>query len=275
MKIGGFNKLRVNRKSGNNYILTNNQNEEAILFSRELESELNMDDEVEAFVYSDADHPFIATLKHPKILLNEFAFLRVNAVDKFGAFLDWGLSKDLFVPFSSQKLRMETGKTYLVYLDLDQVSGRLVGSGKFNKFYSNEGHDLQVKDEVDVLVADKSVLGYNVIINKKYHALLFESEIIRPVKTGDELKAYIRSIREDGKIDIRLRKPGHFEVNDAEKIILDQLQKSGGVLNLSDKSDPDLIKQKLNMSKKTFKTAIGALYKKKLILIQDHCVELV
>ena len=275
MLLGEFNKLDVTRKVGANYILTNDKQEEAILFARELEEELVPGDTVEAFVFSDADFPFIATLKKPKINLHEFAYLKVNSVNKFGAFLDWGLAKDLFVPFSSQKLRMEEGKSYLVYLDLDEVSGRLVGSGKINQFYTTEGHDLEPKDEIELLIADKSILGYNVIINRKYSALLFESEIIRPVRTGDVLTAYVKSIREDGKIDVRLRKPGHFEVNDAESNLIEILNKSKGYLNLTDKSDPDEIRNKLQMSKKTFKMAVGALYKKRVIRIENDGIYLV
>ncbi|MFI5204505.1 MAG: S1 RNA-binding domain-containing protein [Flavobacteriales bacterium] len=275
IKLGEINKLRVHRKSDEAYFLTADYDKEAILFNRDVEKELEMGAEVEVFVYSDAEHPFIATFKEPKIKLNEFAVLNVTEVNKAGAFLDWGLPKELFVPFAEQKLKMVQGRRYLVYLYLDKISGRLVASAKINKYLNKEPHTLKPKEEVDLMVAYPTDLGVNMIINNKFTGLLFDNEMIRPLTLGEKLKGYVKSVRDDGKIDVRLRKPGPVEILDGERFLKDYITNNNGFLPLTDKSDPDEIREILGMSKKTFKQAVGALYRKRAIRLEEDGIYLV
>ena len=275
IKLGEWNKLRVQRKSNEAYFLTEDYDKEVILFNRDVEKELEMGAEVEVFVYSDAERSFIATFKVPKIKLNEFAVLNVTEVNKAGAFLDWGLPKDLFVPFGEQKLKMEEGRRYMVYLYLDKISGRLVASAKINKYLNKEPHSLKPKEEIDLMVAYPTDLGVNMIINNKFSGLLFDDEMIKPLTLGEKIKGYVKNIREDGKIDVRLRKPGPVEILDSERFLLEYITKNNGFLPLTDKSDPDDIRETLGMSKKTFKQAVGALYRKRKIRLEEDGIYLV
>lgn len=277
IKIGEYNKLQVIRKTKDVCYLTDNNAHEAILIlNREVSPKIEIGEKIDVFIYSDSEHPYIATLLEPKIKLHEFAFLKATAVNEYGAFLDWGLAKDLFVPFAEQKRKMEEDRWYVIYLFLDEHSGRLVGSNKLNKFLDKENHDIQIQDEVDLLVAERTKLGFNVIINNKAMGLLFESEIIRPLRIGERLKGYIKNIRQqDNKIDVWLRKPGYEEVNKSEKIILDRIKANEGFLGLTDNSDSEEIRKELEMSKKTFKKAIGVLYKQRLIRLEKDGIYLI
>lgn len=275
LKIGQYNTLRVTRIENAGCYLTNDYEHEAILFKAEYKIVPEVGQELNVFVYSDAENEFIATLKKPHAIVNEFAVMKAMSITERGAFLDWGITKDLFVPFAEQKAKMIQHKKYLVKVFLDEMTGRILGTTKLHRYLSNEDCTLNVKDEVKLIVWEKSDLGMKVIINEKHTGLIFNSDIITELYPGDKLIGYVKTIREDQKIDITLRKPGHHEVHESERNILDYLEKHEGFLDMNDDSDPQEIRDKLNMSKKTFKKAIGALYKQRLITMAPEGIHLV
>ena len=182
-------------------------------------------------------------------------------VNQYGAFLDWGLAKNLFVPFREQKQRMKAGEWHIVYMYCDEESDRLVASAKWHKFIQREILTVEEGEQVNLLIAHPTDLGRNVIINNIHAGLIFKSDLSKALQMGDRLKGYIKQIRPDNKIDIRLDQEGYAKVEPNAQRILDKLKNANGFLPLTDKSDPDVIRQQLGMSKKTFKKAIGALYK--------------
>ena len=226
-------------------------------------------EELTVFVYLDHEERLVATTLEPYILLNEFSLLRVNYVNNIGAFLDWGMEKDILVPFKEQARPMEKGKRYLVYLYMDEKTNRLVASSKTNQFLSNDDLDIQNGDEVDLIVSHITEIGINVIINEKHKGLLYKDEVYDDaIRTGDRMIGYIKNIRPDNKIDVSLQKQGYESVEPNSEIIIDELRANRGFLRLNDNSDPDDIRTVLKMSKKTFKKAIGLLYKQKIIDIK-------
>lgn len=274
IKIGEYNLLRVTRSDADGIYLTNDYENEAILFKRELESIPEIGSEHNLFVYSDSEHKFIATFKKPIAQLNEFALLKVVAANSNGAFLDLGLNKDLFVPFAEQKVKMLSGRSYVVRIFKDEFTDRLLGSSRLSKFISNENLTVKPKEEVQLIPFEKTELGIKVIINGKHHGLIFHNDIFQEVKIGIPITGYIKNIRDDEKIDVTLRKTGHHEVNESEFVILNYLKQNNGFMDMNDDSDPDEIKYKLNMSKKTFKKALGALYKQKIVELKPEGVYL-
>lgn len=275
LKPGEYNKLRVCRIENAGYYLTNDYDNEAILFKRELKSPPEIGDEYDVFVYSDAENPFIATLKKPKAIINEFAVMKAMSITQSGAFLDWGIDKDLFVPFAEQKTKMIQHKNYLVRVFKDEFTGRILATSKLFKFLSNENLNLNIKDEVELVVWEYSHLGVKVIVNDKHEGLIFNSDLMTTLQPGEKITGYIKNIRPDNKMDIALRKPGHHEVNQSEFFILNYLEKNGGFMEMNDDSDPQEIRDKLRMSKKTFKQAIGALYKQRLIKLESDGIYLI
>ena len=235
----------------------------------------NIDDEVDVFVYLDSEDRPVATTEKPLATVGEFEFLKVVSVTQVGAFLDWGLAKDLLVPFREQKMRMETDRWYVVHIYIDVETNRIVGSAKIDKFLDNVPPEYNVGDEVDILVSSKSDLGYNAIINNLHTGVLYQNETFKPLRVGHKLKAYIKKVREDDKIDLLLEKPGHKKLDDIAQAVYDALIKANGFLPLGDKSAPETIYHILGMSKKNFKKAIGTLYRLKKIVIEDEGVRLV
>lgn len=275
MKIGKDNILSVARQMPQGMYLVDEFGTEVLLPNAYVVEGMRIDDKLEVFVYTDSEDRLIATTLDPKIQLHEFAYLKVKQVNDFGAFLDWGLNKDLLVPYSNQARPMEEGKSYIVYLILDPKTERLVGTTRFIKLFKNEEHNLKLDDQVDVLFYDLTDLGANVIINNKYRGLIYKNEIFQSFNIGDCAKAWVKNIRPDNKIDLSLNKPGYSHVlNDAERI-LEKLNASGGFIGLSDKSKPEDIINRLEMSKKTFKKAIGALYKEKKIILEEDGIRLI
>jgi hypothetical protein len=207
--------------------------------------------------------------------MDEFGLLRVNYTNQFGAFLDWGLEKDLFVPFKEQARPMEKGKRYLVFAYLDEKTNRLMASSKTNQFLNNDELTVAVGDEVDLIISHITELGINVIINDIHKGLLYKDQVYQDIRTGDRMTGYIKAIRPDKKIDVSLQKQGYENVEPNAEKILDELKASRGFLRLNDNSHPEDIKTVLQMSKKTFKKAIGALYKDKLIEIKEDGIYLI
>ena len=273
IRLGAYNNLRVDTISDLAFYLVDEEKDAAILQREGLKQEFEVGDYVKVFVYKDSDERVVATLETPKITLNEYAPLKVINVTSAGAFMDWGLPKDLFVPFKEQFRNLEVGETYLCYLYLDEDSERLAASTKLRKFLEEE-ETYEAGEEVNLLIWQKTDLGYKAIINREAEGLLYNNEIFQNLHIGQEVTGYIKTIREDDKIDLVLQKQGYQNIEPNAQKVLDVLKKNNGFLSLHDKSDPEKIKVTLSMSKKTFKKAIGALYKEKLITIKPEGIQL-
>lgn len=267
IKLGLINTLEVLRDTSVGLFL-GDESQEVLLPNRYVPDGVDVGDSLDVFIYTDSEDRPVATTLTPKIKLGEFACLEVKDVTAFGAFLDWGLAKDLLVPTNEQMERMQSGEMHVVYLYLDEKTNRLAASTKLKNFLKT---DTVVKEghEVNLLVCRHSELGIQVLINDSHLGLLYHDQVFKPLHIGDKVKGYIKLIREDGKIDVSLQKTGYVQIEDSQQLILDALKKNKGSLNLSDKSDPKEIYAKLGISKSVFKKAIGGLYKRQLITIED------
>ncbi|MBL0046490.1 MAG: GntR family transcriptional regulator [Bacteroidetes bacterium] len=273
-QLGHYNTLRIARKVDFGVFLTDGT-DEVLLPKKNLTPEMEIGTEVEVFIYKDSEDRTIATVQRPFAVVGEFAYLLVKEVNTIGAFLDWGLEKDLLVPFREQDKLLEAGKRYVVYIYVDKLTKRIAASAKINRYAKNEEINLAENEEVDVLIFKKTDLGYGAIINNLYQGLIYKNEVFTELTIGDKRKAWIKAIREDGKIDLRLQKVGFELSDDAQELIMQKLKEKGGFLALHDGSDPQLITKELGMSKKTFKKAIGGLFKYKLITIEGEGIRLV
>lgn len=272
--LGQLNTLEILRETPPGLFLGDDEGNEILLPNKYVPASFEIGDKLTVFAYLDShERPVTTTLK-PYMKVNEFGLLRVTALSDYGAFLDWGLEKDLFVPFKEQARDMEEGKRYVVYCYLDEETNRLVGSSKTNKFLSNDELTVERFEEVDLMVSRFTDLGVEMIINQKHKGLVYNDEIYRELKLGEKLKGVISKIREDNKIDLSLQKIGYKNIEPSAQVVLDALERNGGSLPLHDKSDPEEIKKRLNMSKKSFKKAIGSLYKQEQITINTDSIEL-
>lgn len=274
MEIGYYNTLKIARETKVGLFLTDGK-DDVLLPLKYVPKEYNIGDELIVFVYLDHEERPVATTLEPYILLDEFGLLKVNYVNNIGAFLDWGLEKDILVPFKEQARPMEKGKRYLVFTYMDEKTNRIVASSKTNQFLNNENITIQVGEEVDLIISHITDLGINVIINDIHKGLLYKDQVYDDIRTGDRMKGFIKTIRPDNKIDVSLQKLGYENIEPNAEKILEELRASRGYLRLNDNSNPEDIKTVLKMSKKTFKKAIGALYKEKRIEIKDDGIYLV
>ncbi|WP_417195662.1 S1 RNA-binding domain-containing protein [Bizionia sp.] len=275
IKIGEYNTLEILRETEPGLFLEDADGNEVLLPNRYVPKEFKIWDKLDVFVYLDNEERLVAVTDKPYIQRGEFAVLRCNAVTEHGAFLDWGMVKELFCPFREQAFSMKKGGWYLVYCFLDETSNRLVASSKTNQFLNNKELTVEAFQEVDLIVSHPSDIGMNVIVNKKHQGLIFNDDIFQDLSIGDRLKGYVKKIRPDNKLDIGLGKMGYRSIEPNADLIMKVLEDHGGYLNLTDKSDPDTIKNALQMSKKSFKKAIGTLYRQKLIEIKDDGIYLV
>lgn len=275
--IGKYNTLTILRDTKVGLFLGNgNEAEDILLPNKYVPNQFEIGDDLTVFVYLDHEERPVATTLEPYILLNEFALLRVNYVNQVGAFMDWGMEKDILVPFKEQARPMEKGKRYLVYLYMDEKTNRLVASSKTNQFLNNDHLTVEKGEEVDLIVSHITEIGINVIINEQHKGLVYKDEVYDDaIRTGDRMRGYIKTIRPDNKIDISLQKLGFENIEPNAQKILDELKASRGFLRLHDNSHPEDIKTVLKMSKKTFKKAIGSLYKDKLIAIKEDGIYLI
>jgi len=274
IEIGKYNTLKIVRDTQVGLYLTDG-NEDILLPNKYVPREFEIGEDIIVFVYLDHEERPVATTLEPYIYLNEFALLRVNYTNKFGAFLNWGLEKDLFVPFREQARPMEKGKRYLVYMYVDEKSNRLAASSKINQFLNNDDLSVQQDEEVDLIISHITDMGINVIINEKHKGLVYKDEVYdNDLRTGDRVKGYIKTIRPNNKVDVTLQKPGVEGIEPNAEKILDELRASRGFLRLTDDSHPEDIKSVLRMSKKAFKKAIGSLYKQRLIEIKEDGIYL-
>lgn len=271
MQIGFYNTLSFSRSTPHGVYLQDEEGQEVLLPRSQVPADFSEEDPIKVFIYTDSQDRLTATTLPPKAIRDEFAFLQVVETTPVGAFLDWGLKgKDLLAPFSEQSPKMEKGEWYLVFVYLDELTKRLVASSRLNRFFDREEVELTPGEQVELLIDNKTDLGFNVVVNNRYRGLVYRNEIFQPIRPGFRLKGYVHQIREDGKIDIRLNAPGFAKVEPNAQKILDHLENKGGFLDLTDKSDPALIKSRLAMSKKTFKKAVGILYKKRLIRLEPE-----
>ena len=247
---------------------------EILLPSRYVPEDCKPGDELTVFIYLDNEERLVATTLTPFVQVGQFACLEVAWINQYGAFLNWGLMKDLFVPFREQKMKMQVGKQYVIHAHLDDESYRIVASAKVDRYLSKEKAPYEPGQEVNILIWQKTDLGFKAIIENRYSGLLYESEIFQPLHTGMTLKAYVKQVREDGKIDLVLQKPGVGKVEDFSATLLNYIREQGGRITLHDKSPAEEIYETFGVSKKTFKKAVGDLYKKHLIRLLENGIEL-
>lgn len=268
IELGKFNRLKVVKSVDFGMYLDGGEEGEILLPARYVPEACEIGDELNVFLYLDNEERLVATTLTPLVQVGEFAYLEVAWVNQYGAFLNWGLMKDLFVPFREQKMKMQVGKKYVIHAHLDDESYRIVASAKVDRYLSKEKAPYASGQEVDVLIWQKTDLGFKAIINNEYSGLIYESEVFQPLHTGMRLKAYVKQVREDGKIDLMIQRPGMGKVEDFSKILLDYIREQGGFTSMNDKSPADEIYALFGVSKKTFKKAVGDLYKKRLIVLE-------
>ena len=275
MELGQINTLEILRETDHGVYLIAANDEEVLLPNRYVPSEFKIWDKIDVFVYLDNEERPVATTDMPYIKRDEYALLRCNQVTDFGAFLDWGLVKELFCPFKEQAFKMKPGGWYLVHCYLDEKTERLVASSKTNRFLDNKILTVEQFEEVDLIVSHPSDIGWNVIVNKKHLGLIYKDNIFKDINVGDKLKGVVKKIRPGNKLDISLEKIGYRNIEPNAQRILKELKDNSGFINLTDKSNPEDIKEQLQMSKKSFKKAIGNLYKQRQIEIKPDGIYLV
>ncbi|WP_420315770.1 S1 RNA-binding domain-containing protein [Ekhidna sp.] len=272
MNIGEYHTLKVDRITDPGAYLTDDE-DDVLLPTKYIPNGTKVGDQLRVFVYRDSEDRIICTTQKPYSEVNQFAYLKVTDTSNVGAFLDWGIDKDLLVPFREQKGKLNRGQWCLVYVFLDEKTDRIAATAKIAKYYDDD-IQLEAGEEVDLLIANTTDLGLNVVVNNRHKGLIFESELFHDVLEGDRVKGFVKNVREDGKIDISLRKEGIENLEAGAQQILYELKKNEGFLSLHDKSDPDEIQSQLQMSKKNFKRSVGILYKKKLIKLEKSGISL-
>lgn len=268
--------LKIIKRATFGLYLGDDSGEEVLLPKKYCTDEMKPEGKVDVFIYKDSEGRKVATTATPKIFLQEFAQLKVDTVSGVGAFMDWGLDKDLMVPFREQKVKLVEGRWYIVYLDMDQKTDRLYASNRIERFIQNDIITVKEEEEVSLLIWQKTDIGYNVIINNIHKGLIFDNEIFTSLRIGDKLQGFVKKIREDGKIDVAIQAAGYRKTNDANsELILKKLSENAGFLPVTDKSDPDEIYAQFGISKKAFKKSIGALYKQKAISLEKDGIRTV
>lgn len=275
LKIGEHNELKALRETSVGFYLGDEEGNDVLLPNKYVPETFAVDDMLEVYLYKDSEDRIIATTLAPRIQLNSFASLKAVAVDRVGAFFDMGLEKDLLVPFKEQNGRITVGEWYIVYLYLDEETDRLVGSTKWSAFCEKEDVELDKHQKVRLIIGEKTDLGRNVLIDMKYKGLIYENEIFKEIHSGDRVIGYVKEVRSDNKIDVSLQEEGHGNVTAGAQELLDYLEEHNGFMKLTDKSSPEQIKSTVQMSKKTFKRALGALYKQRLVTLSPEGVKLV
>ena len=269
IKLGRFNTLKVVKEVSFGLYLDGGEEGEILLPARYVPQGCKPGDELNVFIYLDNEERLVATTQTPLAQVGEFACLEVAWVNQHGAFLRWGLMKDLFVPFREQKAKMEVGKRYVVYVHVDEDSFRIMASAKVEHYLSKEKPAYSPGEAVDLLVWQKTDLGYKAIVDNRFSGLLYENEVFRPLRMGQRLTGYVRQVREDGKMDLTLQKTGRAHVEDFSTVLLEHIRTNGGHTPLNDKSPADEIYSLFGVSKKTFKKAVGDLYKRRLITLGE------
>lgn len=316
IKLGDYNNLKIVKSVDFGLYLDGGDEGEILLPSRYVPENYKIGEELEVFIYLDQDERPVATTLHPLAKVGEFAWLEVAWVNEYGAFLNWGLMKDIFCPFREQKMRMMKGNHYLVYILVDEESYRIMATAKVDRYIQslipddqdeevqtnsnsqpigtkketeeeadgeeNEAADVQPTttpnyrhgDAVELLIWQKTDLGFKAIVDGKYQGLIYDDQVFQPLRSGDKVTGYIDHIRTDGKIDLTIQPTGRKQTEEFSEVLLNYLQENGGYCNLGDKSDSELIRDRFKVSKKVYKRAIGDLYKRQLIIIADDGIRL-
>ncbi len=274
IEIGKINTLQVVKEVQFGIYLDGGEFGEILLPKKYIPKDLKPDDKIDVFIYFDSEDRIIATTEKPYAMIGEFALLKAASVTNVGAFLDWGLPKDLFVPFKEQNQKMMMGHSYIVYIYYDAKSNRIAASSKLDKFLSKWPPKYEIGESVDLLIWSETDLGINAIINNVHRGLLYNNDLFQPVTIGQKMKGFVTKIREDGKIDLTLQKPGYRKVGGLAEIIFDKLKNKGGFITVTDKTTPAKIYELFGVSKKTYKKAVGALFRQRLITIEKNGIRL-
>ena len=274
MQLGKTQTLKISEKNNSGWMLESETGESAFMSKVFIREEKEIGDEIEVFVYQD-DNKLKATTEIPLAEVGEFAVMSCVQSLPTGAFMDWGIIKDVFIPYKQQKTKIIEGKRYLVHLYVDDELKLITGTTKFKRNPQYEDLPFHKGDKIDLLMMNESELGWNVVINKKYIGLIYTSDVYKKLYPLSEEEGYIKDIREDGKIDVSLQPVGFENIDEFKQKILNKLEENFGLLHLSDKSSPEEIKDELQMSKKNFKKALGGLYKDKIVDILDDKIKLV
>lgn len=279
IKLGDYNTLKILRRAEQGFYLEGDETGDILLPNRYIAPGMRIGGEIEVFIYLDQEERPIATTEKPFAKVGEFACLEVAWTNQYGAFLRWGLMKDLFCPFREQKQRMEIGRRYIVYVKIDDESYRLMATAKVDKLIETPSVDdlsqLQHGQEVDCLVWQKTDLGFKTIINNRFQGQLYDNQIFRPLHGGDRLTAYVDHVRQDGKIDLTLQPTGRQQTLDFAEVLLRFLYENNGYCDMDDHSPAELIADRFKVSKKVFKKAVGDLYRRRLITIENDGLHLV
>lgn len=271
---GSYYTLKISRTTENGQYLVNEEGDEVLLPNRYVTEEIKEGDPIEVFIYNDSEDRLVATTETPLVKAGEAAWLEVVDKTIHGAFFNWGLPKDLFLPVRNQIGRVDIGQKYVVFVYVDNVTGRMTATTKLNSFIKNTEITVKPGDEVDILVALKNPLGYRVVIDNLHWGMIYSNEIFRPLAIGDRTKAYIRRITEDNRIDVSLQQQGYDEVKNSADRLLELIRENNGTLRLSDNSSPEEIHRITRMSKKLFKRSAGYLMKKNLIVMDENSIVL-
>lgn len=273
--LGKINPLKVVKEVDFGVYLDGDSDGEILLPKRYVPEGTAIGDILQVFIYTDSEDRIIATTEKPLALVGEFAFLEVVEVNQMGAFLEWGLMKQLFVPYREQREPMEVGKRYPVFVYVDFETHRITASSKLSRFVDTTQPELEAGQEVDLLLYQHTDLGWKAIVNQLYSGVLYENEVFQPLSIGQQLKGYVKQVRSDDKIDLMLQKPGFEKVDDFSVSLFRLLEAAGGFLPFTDKSSADAIYDRFGVSKKTFKKAVGDLYKKRLIMLEPDGLRLI
>ena len=274
INLGTYNTLRIVKRVDFGLYLDGGDEGEILLPKRYTNPQMHIGDEIEVFIYLDQDERPVATTERPLAKVGEFACLEVAWTNQYGAFLKWGPMKDLFCPFREQKMRMEQGKRYIVYVKVDDESYRLMATAKVDKYLADERPPYKHGDAADCLVWQKTDLGFKCIIDNRYQGQLYDNQIFQPLHTGDRLTVYVDHVRQDNKIDVTVQPTGHQHTLDFAEVLLRYLYENDGRCDLGDKSPAELIYDRFKVSKKAYKKAIGDLYRRRLITIADDGIKL-
>ena len=273
--VGRYNTLKMLRETSSGYFLDGEELGDILLPGKYAPRHLKEGDETEVFLYFDSEDRIIATKEEPYCEVGEFALLEVVEVNEIGAFLNWGLQKDLLVPFREQKLKMEPGSWHIVYVYIDEKTGRIAASAKVDKFLGLQPADYKPGDEVELFIYGPCPLGFNAIINDAHWGMLYASEVFQPLNRGEHITGYINKVREDGKIDLSLYPAGYKKAQSSAELIIEYLKRNDGFMPLTDKSPADEIYEVFGISKKNFKMAVGSLYKNRVIEIGQNGIRLI
>ncbi len=275
IKLGEYNHLTVIKQVDFGMYLDGGDEGEILLPARYVPEGCKPGDELDVFIYLDNEERPVATTLTPKAKVGDFAFLKVAWINQYGAFLDWGLMKDLFCPFREQKMKMEMGKSYIVHVHTDEESYRIMASAKVEHYLNDTFPKYKKGEEVDLLIWQKTDLGFKVIINNRHGGLVYRDQVFKDIHTGDRMKGYIDNVRADGKIDVTLQPTGKRQTKEFSETLFRYLKDHDGVCDLGDKSAAEDIYSRFAVSKKTFKKAVGDLYKQRLITIGEDGIRLV